>query len=1143
MSKTFNKNIPYNYSGSSNLGVMFRNKVINGDMQLDVRNSGNGVGGVSGNFLTYNAQPTLFNTVDRFSISSPNVGALTAKQLTLSSSDSISVGNLNTALAVGLVPNDSLSIYLPMDSSLIDLSGNNLTATTVGNIQYVTGPVSSNVTGGALYLANESNVVASPTYASNYAYLPYTQAGNSLTVSFWMNCSKLPVSGSSSVLGFTNSGRTVGGLGVLINYLSPTSGSLCGTYNTVSNTPTFTITTNVWYHVTVNYIPSTSYSFYVNGSLIGSITNNVPSNFNSGPVGAANSFLIIGDRQNSGGGAMPFAGMIDDLRIYNRILSATEIAALDTNVGIGVAPNNTSFTSRLTFDNTTADAQGTLSAPTATGITTYIPVSQVGSASLDLTANTAGSISPVNNLLYNLSSFSPTTFTIAGWINCSTLPPSTQFSMPICLGTTTSRTFQFTIPNSGIPYIEGSIQSVAASSTLVPGIWYHLCAVITPTSSSLYLNGILQGYRIVATNTLGTTNVLRIGGPAHLSTDFCAFKGFVDDVRIYTRVLSSQEVSGLYNSSQYASYSIFQQDIDGRNLADFAWGTPSAQPATASMWLKNNSPTAQQFSISANNAGSNLISWLQFENNYTDSLSFLNNLTTTGSVALTSSIVKVGGFALDLTANTVATAAVAIVNYNVPMALQTPFTVSFWMYANNVSTTQVPFCMGPGPLYNNPSHQFSTEVVLTSAGRVYVDVMSNATFYSSPASTSTLTANTWNHVCYSVSSNTIILYLNGVAVASRADLPTNGLLSSYNGNSPNYGQTSMLRLGNQMGNNQGFAFKGYLDDVRIYNRVLTPTQINQLYLNNVNSTVASNYLTPRSIVYNTPSIPANSWQRVSFTMPGDSTGNWLTTQETGMTLSLALGASPLYNTTNVATASGNSNTVWNNIPEYIGSSVQQYASSGSNLLSSITNSVYVTGVQLEKGSVSTQFDTRNITSEHLLANTIVNNGSMTLMASGGNVGIGTTSPQTTLHVNGYIRGSIITFHAVSSHGTYNYVANTIVTGVAGQGWDSIIHNIGNCWNATTGYFTPTVAGYYSITVNAYLNATGSGFSIRKNATTSANGTEIGGSWSNGNIYGTTTVIVYLNGTTDNVSVWSNAVQMAISTAPANFINGYLIMPA
>jgi hypothetical protein len=83
----------------------------------------------------------------------------------------------------------------------------------------------------------------------------------------------------------------------------------------------------------------------------------------------------------------------------------------------------------------------------------------------------------------------------------------------------------------------------------------------------------------------------------------------------------------------------------------------------------------------------------------------------------------------------------------------------------------------------------------------------------------------------------------------------------------------------------------------------------------------------------------------------------MTNNDAGLTLSLCMGSTALYNTTNVAAASNNAVTVWNSTPYYMGSSTQVYGTAN-NLLSSVANSVYVTGVQLEKGTIVTPFEFR-----------------------------------------------------------------------------------------------------------------------------------------------------------------------------------------
>ena len=71
--------------------------------------------------------------------------------------------------------------------------------------------------------------------------------------------------------------------------------------------------------------------------------------------------------------------------------------------------------------------------------------------------------------------------------------------------------------------------------------------------------------------------------------------------------------------------------------------------------------------------------------------------------------------------------------------------------------------------------------------------------------------NTWTHLAATYDGTTVRLYVNGAQVASRA--VTGNLISS----------TGALRIG---GNTiWGEYFSGLIDEVRIYNRALTPAEI------------------------------------------------------------------------------------------------------------------------------------------------------------------------------------------------------------------------------------------------------------------------------------------------------------------------------
>lgn len=138
--------------------------------------------------------------------------------------------------------------------------------------------------------------------------------------------------------------------------------------------------------------------------------------------------------------------------------------------------------------------------------------------------------------------------------------------------------------------------------------------------------------------------------------------------------------------------------------------------------------------------------------------------------------------------------------------------------------------------------------------------------------------------------------------------------------------------------------------------------------------------------------------------------------------------------------------------------------------------------------------------------------------SNGNVGIGTTAPQTTLHVNGRITSSQPYYAA----NRYNY-GGSFRSGIVGY-TTTPRTNVAS-WYVTNGgnsYFQPLQAGLYFFTVNEIgaAGASGGGVTgeihIRLNGSTvvSTHWNDAGGYWDN---ISATTVIM-CNGTTDKVDI-------------------------
>ena len=167
----------------------------------------------------------------------------------------------------------------------------------------------------------------------------------------------------------------------------------------------------------------------------------------------------------------------------------------------------------------------------------------------------------------------------------------------------------------------------------------------------------------------------------------------------------------------------------------------------------------------------------------------------------------------------------------------------------------------------------------------------------------------------------------------------------------------------------------------------------------------------------------------------------------------------------------------------------------------------------------------------------------------GNVGIGTTLPIQKLSVNGYMNASTLGFHVVATH-SYTGVGynNVRIDGNATNGYDSILVNVGSIWNGSTGVVTAPVAGYYFFSFSVYSYSTIGAVketSLRKNATTVSNGTQLARQYHNNPaspyydpIYDGASAFAYLD-VNDTVTLWG------INTpyiSNGNYFCGYLVMP-
>ncbi|HBU07276.1 MAG TPA: hypothetical protein DEB09_04295, partial [Candidatus Magasanikbacteria bacterium] len=135
-----------------------------------------------------------------------------------------------------------------------------------------------------------------------------------------------------------------------------------------------------------------------------------------------------------------------------------------------------------------------------------------------------------------------------------------------------SGTFKTAVASTDYIYI--ARPTYTASTTLSVNNWYHIVGTYNGNTSSIYINGVLNTSTNSGSFSIGSnTSSLSIGG--YVSN---YFNGNLDDVRVYNRALSTQEIEKLYNIGKVTLDKISPYSMT-RSLA--GWWTFDGKEITA----------------------------------------------------------------------------------------------------------------------------------------------------------------------------------------------------------------------------------------------------------------------------------------------------------------------------------------------------------------------------------------------------------------------------------------------------------------------------------------------------------------------------------------------------------------------------------
>lgn len=461
----------------------------------------------------------------------------------------VCAAQLITAQVPSYVPTNGLVGYWPFTGNANDISGNLHNGT---------------VTGATLVADRFGNANSAYNFASTGQNINFftdgTWCANNHSISIWFNSAY--ISGKDQ---FLLTKRTSCLSGSETHYfelrISPTSNILQIGWGGLPSTngayfSNISFTPNTWNNL-VYVRNGADFYVYLNGTMVSTQNGNCPTISCSNMLKAGNHSCSVSNDD--------YIGKLDDIGIFNRALTQQEITSLYT--GVPAYSNNCnavsgSLTQGLVgywpFCGNANDDSGHGNNGTVNGAT--LTADRFGNANAAYSFNgTSNFIEVPDNNLLDLSN----NFTISLWMKISdysvTLasdPQSTVLSKPRQSGMATgyciSAYYNLNLNKFSFNYNIGSSGGGQSSNTATPlNTWINVIYTYDGTTSKIYKNGVLESSSALTYVLPNFPTSLFFGKEFdNTSTSKRFFKGLIDDIGIWNRALTTQEVTQLYNQNQ-----------------------------------------------------------------------------------------------------------------------------------------------------------------------------------------------------------------------------------------------------------------------------------------------------------------------------------------------------------------------------------------------------------------------------------------------------------------------------------------------------------------------------------------------------------------------------------------------------------------
>lgn len=650
-------------------------------------------------------------------------------------------------------------------------------------------------------------------------------AADDYSVSLWFKSDNTANPGSTEYL-FNKANATTAGYAVYAN----TSGNLCfaidddATWSPdVASCSPGDIYDNTWHHlVAVRNVAADQTQLYIDGLLVDSDTDTTTATLENSLS------LYIGDRDGTDNGD-EFNGDLDDIKVFRDALSPDEVKLLGnanavTNFGTGADEKSTTYggpggnppVGYWSFNENTGstvyDKSGNNVNMTRYGNAAYVP-GKVGS-SMTFDGNETGD--DTHTSVQTDSFDSNTAGTLCMWVKPYDTGDSTHVITSFAEDDNGSHTDFFTVgydvaTNSLFVQIKDNNSNVllAVPGAVTINSWSHFCITNNSSGNALYLNGQKTSptYSVgsastdawidnISENTTGFSvgcNDADVSAPASCSGVTAMYEGQVDEVKLWDYALTPGQIAYDYNrGAPVAWYKL--DECTGTTIYDAAKTANGVATGNNGTW---SGASGTNTSAGTCSSGTGSEAW---------------NNGTTGKLN--------ASLDFDSTDDIVTVAANAAVNNLVKM------TITAWIYPDSFGENSLGriadknqvlsggwafyidsggFCGGSNQFAFH--HYWSTG---TSARGTWC------------AASNTISTGKWQHIAVtyddSSTSNDAAFYLNGRLVSSsELDTPSGSVGDD---------SSIELTLGNRTAANR--TFDGRIDDIRIYNYILSESQIKRI---------------------------------------------------------------------------------------------------------------------------------------------------------------------------------------------------------------------------------------------------------------------------------------------------------------------------